>query len=141
MAGGLEVTPRGGVCWLAEGYASQRDMALAIKAACPDVRLLVSHRDDQREILGCGDIALREPRDEEERAAFIEEVIRRHAVTVLHAGRRGRWFEGRRARLESLVCGFRPGPAGKRTSRWPTTSSGFRGGCGRPGFPWCRPCP
>ena len=102
MAGGLEVTPRGGVCWLAEGYAYQRDMALAIKAACPDVRLLVSHRDDRREILGCGDIALREPRDEEERAAFIEEVIRRHAVTVLHAGRRGRWFEGRRARLESL---------------------------------------
>lgn len=102
MAGGLEVAPQADVCWLAEGYASQRDMALAIKAAYPDILLLVSHRDDRQEILGCGDIALREPRDEEERAAFIEEVIRRHAVTLLHAGRRGRWFESRRARLESL---------------------------------------
>ncbi|WP_297229329.1 hypothetical protein [uncultured Desulfovibrio sp.] len=132
MAGGLEVAPQADVCWLAEGYASQRDMALAIKAAYPDILLLVSHRDDRQEILGCGDIALREPRDEEERAAFIEEVIRRHAVTLLHAGRRGRCRAAR-----SLVrkpprawnrwgCGFRREPAAKRTSCWLITSSSFR---------------
>lgn len=102
MAGGLEVASRTGVCWLTEGYASQRDMALAIKAMYPDIRLLVSHRDERPEILGCGDVSLREPRDEAERLAFVEETIRRHAVTVLHAGRRGRWFESHRTRLEAL---------------------------------------
>ncbi|WP_300772170.1 hypothetical protein [uncultured Desulfovibrio sp.] len=118
MAGGLEVAPQADVCWLAEGYASQRDMALAIKAAYPDILLLVSHRDDRQEILGCGDIALREPRDEEERAAFIEEVIRRHAVTLLHAGRRGRWFESRRA----------PGIAGGAAFDGSLPRSGLRAG-------------
>lgn len=102
MAGGLEVASRTGVCWLTEGYASQRDMALAIKAMYPDIRLLVSHRDERPEILGCGDVSLREPRDEAERLAFVEETIQRHAVTVLHAGRRGRWFESHRTRLEAL---------------------------------------
>lgn len=102
MAGWLEVAPPAGVCWLAEGYASQRDMALAIRAAYPDIRLLVSHRDERPEILGCGDVSLREPQDEAERLAFIEETVRRYAVTLVHAGRRGRWFESRRSRLESL---------------------------------------
>ena len=50
--------------WLAEGQSSQRDMLLslqALKAQQMPLHIIASHRHDRPEILGCADMAYREP--------------------------------------------------------------------------------
>jgi carbamoylphosphate synthase large subunit len=64
--------------WLNQGFSSQRDLALLIKQASPDVVLSLTHKDDRKEILNCSDTTMpREPTQggADEYLIYVEEVL------------------------------------------------------------------
>lgn len=77
--------------WLNHGFASQRALALSMRAARgpgKDWRLLLSHRDMRIDILGAGDVAVQEPELEDaDYAAWALELCRSAGVSALLAVR------------------------------------------------------
>lgn len=92
--------------WFMEGLSSQKDIISGVnhlKSHYPDeFTIFASHRERRNEILSLADHAYLEPQQESERLAFIEAVVRRHAISVIHSGKHGRWFEANRAPIEAL---------------------------------------
>ena len=88
------------VIWFMEGLSSQRDILQAIKSECPDITVIASHRHERSEILSEADHSYIEPTTDEERLKFISDVVGKHDVAVIHAGRNCRWFEEHRLAIE-----------------------------------------
>jgi biotin carboxylase len=88
-----------------EGLSSQRDILLSVKEAIPELHLVASHRAQRPEILSVADTAYQEPHthnDDIEKLSFIELVVKRHNVQLIHCGRNSSWFEKHRQHIESL---------------------------------------
>lgn len=91
--------------WLAEGQSSQRDMLQSLQQLKHRQKLpltiIASHRHERPEILGCTDIAYREPVDNPQaRVDFVLEHAKHHHVKVLLTGRNSIDYEARRADFE-----------------------------------------
>ncbi|WP_312983660.1 ATP-grasp domain-containing protein [Atlantibacter sp.] len=86
--------------WLMEGLSSQRDLIQGIRAFAhlkqTDVTVVASHRNDRHEILSLADIALIEPKDADQRLAFILSTVKKLGVKAIHTGRHAAWFEAHR---------------------------------------------
>jgi carbamoylphosphate synthase large subunit len=96
--------------WLAEGQSSQRDMLLslqALKAQQMPLHIIASHRHDRPEILGCADMAYREPHFlpqglsvealPQARVDFVRQHAIEQGVQVLLTGRNSSYYEAERA--------------------------------------------
>lgn len=87
--------------WFLEGQSSQRDIILGAREALPpEVKVFASHRDDRPEITSGADISFTEPRDNEERIAWVIATAREHGIKVILAGRVGGVFEQARDQFE-----------------------------------------
>ncbi|PRD12522.1 ATP-grasp domain-containing protein [Pantoea coffeiphila] len=91
--------------WLMEGLSSQRDIIQGISAAAEasqqPISVFASHRHQRNEILSQADFALIEPAEDERRLAFIISTVEQHGIRAIHTGRNARWFESRRAEIET----------------------------------------
>ncbi|RMQ43616.1 hypothetical protein ALQ04_03039 [Pseudomonas cichorii] len=83
--------------WFLEGQSSQREVIMGARDALPaSVRIIASHRQDRGEITGQADVALQEPRNNEERIGWVIETARQLGVKVIVAGRVGSFYEAHR---------------------------------------------
>lgn len=96
----------GSAIWFMEGLSCQKDILSAVKkvrvSAGFDFTLIASHRKFRSEILNEADFSYIEPKDEDERLAFIRQVVSAHNVSALHTVRHSTWFEQNRNEIESL---------------------------------------
>lgn len=91
--------------WFMEAYASQRGLILGIKDFATkhkwDIEIVVSHRVPRYELLEVADISLIEPKDLEERLAFIIEKIGQYQIDLIHIVKDSEWFEAHREQIEA----------------------------------------
>ncbi len=87
--------------WLLEGQSSQRDVLHAVRQGLiQPTTIIASHRNDRPEITGDADIALIEPKDPDERLAWVLDNAKKHDVSVILAGRATTQYELHRSRFE-----------------------------------------
>ncbi|ALX92431.1 carbamoyl-phosphate synthase large chain [Serratia fonticola] len=91
--------------WLMEGLSSQRDIIQGIvslvKAKQTAVTVVASHRNERNEILSQADIALFEPKEDEQRLPFILSTVKQCGINAIHTGRNTQWFEAHRQQIEA----------------------------------------
>ncbi|CAM3262324.1 MULTISPECIES: ATP-grasp domain-containing protein [Yersinia] len=90
--------------WLMEGLSSQRDIIQGIntfaKNKDTDIFVIASHRNERNEILSQADLAVLEPKEEEQRLSFILSLVKRLDIQAIHTGRNSLWFESHRNEIE-----------------------------------------
>ncbi|WP_115159805.1 ATP-grasp domain-containing protein [Serratia fonticola] len=91
--------------WLMEGLSSQRDIIQGIvslvKAKQTAVTVVASHRNERNEILSQADVALFEPKEDEQRLPFILSTVEQCGINAIHTGRNTQWFEAHRQQIEA----------------------------------------
>jgi len=87
--------------WFLEGQSSQRDVIIGAREALPaEVKIYASHRQDRPEITSLADFSFMEPKENEERIAWVIATALAHNIKVILAGRVGNVFELARDRFE-----------------------------------------
>lgn len=99
-----------------EGLSSQKDIIHGInsyrKAYNINIIMFASHRHARNEILSLADHALIEPKDKNERLAFIINTVQKFGIHSIHAGHNTSWFEYNRAAIESSGATLTTGAMG-----------------------------
>lgn len=114
------------VIWFMMGLSSQRDIIRAVKRDCPEITVITSHQDARYEILSEADHAYIEPRslsseqlnkykEKDTLLTFMEKVVRKDGVDVIHTGRNCSWFEANREEIESWGVRLFTGTKGLET--------------------------
>ena len=102
--------------WFMEGLSSQRDIIQSVndfsKTCDRPITIYASHRNERNEILSLAHFSLIEPKDDEQRLAFIEAIVKEHAINVIHTGRHCQWFETHRQVIESSGVVLTTGASG-----------------------------
>ena len=89
--------------WFMEGLSSQGDLLQgAVCWAAGKHTIIGSHSKERPEILQFADIQLHEPNDINERLSWMQEIITRHQVVLVHVGRDCRWYENHRRAIEAF---------------------------------------